>query len=76
MVHAIVTRWNSLVQAIECALKLCQALVWLLNMPKYDKVGKKGLAHFKLSDDEWMLLEQLHSLLLVHCFLTMWVVSC
>lgn len=51
IIRAITTRWNSLALAIGRALKLRAALVRLLNMPKYDKIGKKGLARFKLSDE-------------------------
>lgn len=67
MIRAIVTHWNSLALAIGCALKLRRALVHLLAMPKYDQKGKKGLARFKLSVDEWLLLEQLHKMLVVCC---------
>lgn len=54
--------------AIGRAFKLCRVLTRLVGMSKYDQRGKKGLAQFKLSDDKWQLLEQLHELLVVSDF--------
>ncbi|KAJ3558298.1 hypothetical protein NM688_g1007 [Phlebia brevispora] len=65
LVRAIATLWNSLADAIGRALELCAAIDCLLTLSKYDKAGKKGLQAFKLSAQEWILLQQLHEILKV-----------
>lgn len=56
-------RWNSLVEAITRALTLRPTIECLLNLSKYDKAGQQGLRRYKLSQDEWLVLVQLHDLL-------------
>ena len=63
LICVVATQWNSLAQAIGRALRLRAAIDRLLQMPRYDKRGKKGLARFKLSDTEWALLSSLYDLL-------------
>lgn len=66
MKRAVATRWNSLAEAIGRALYLRAALDKLLLLTKYDK-GKRqgGLRRLRLSDEEWMILTQLHGILKV-----------
>ena len=73
MVRSVQTRWNSLADAIRRALDLRAALEKLLSLPKYQK-GKARLTKYKLSEAEWMLLEQLWKVLDVStysCFISL-----
>ena len=63
MVRAVDTRWNSLAEAIHRAIELKPALERLVWLAKYDKPGKAGLRRYKLTSEEWCLLEQLWPLL-------------
>lgn len=65
MLRAVATRWNSLAEAIGRALELRQGIEKMLLMSKHDKGGKKGLRRFRLSSEEWKMLEQLYPLLKV-----------
>lgn len=78
MVRAVDTRWNSFVEAVARALYLKEALKKLVAMSKYNKEGSEGLLSFKLSDNEWLLLAQLHKLLKVRCcvLLTLQLLTC
>ncbi|KIP05872.1 hypothetical protein PHLGIDRAFT_14237 [Phlebiopsis gigantea 11061_1 CR5-6] len=49
--------------AVIRALKIRGGVNKLLALPKYTAKGKKGLGRFKISDDEWTILEQLKDLL-------------
>lgn len=73
MVRAVDTRWNSFVEAVARAIYLKDALKKLFAMSKYNKAGPEGLLNFKLPEDEWVLLTQLHKLLKVRhlmlCFM-------
>lgn len=64
MIRAILTRWNSLAQAILRALELRAAIDNLLSLSKYGK-GKNNLRRFKITMAEWQLLEQLSRILQV-----------
>ena len=75
MIRSIVTRWNTLAEAIGRALYLRDAIDKLVTLAKHQKVpsGKKSIRRFKLTDDEWLLLEQLHPLLEVRTTQLLWM---
>ena len=64
MIRSIVTRWNTLAEAIGRALALRPAIEKLVTLAKHQKPASgKSIRRFQLTDDEWTLLEQLHPLL-------------
>ena len=64
MVRAVATRWNTMAELIGRALQLREALMLLVGLEQHNK-GARGvrLSRFKLSKQEWELLNQLHPLL-------------
>ena len=66
MKRAVPTRWNSLAEAISRALELQKGIDALVRLGKYDKPAKSGgLAHLRLSKQEWQILVQLEDILQV-----------
>ena len=65
MKRAIDTRWNSLSECIERAVLLREALEHLFSRSKYDKDAKPGLRRYKLTAEEWTIVSQLNTLLVV-----------
>jgi hypothetical protein len=63
MVRDVATRWNSTTELIGRALQLRDPLKLLVIMEEYNKPRGVRLQRFQLSDQEWALLKQLHSLL-------------
>lgn len=65
MIRLVETRWNSLVQVIDRALKLEDALKKLFGLSAHNTgVATAHLKRFKLSTDEWKLLRALKPLLM------------
>lgn len=71
MIQPVSTRWNSLNDAIGRSLELRPALEKLLSMTKYsaERPANKSLRRFRLTADEWLLLEQLHPILKVSAYI-------
>lgn len=67
MKRAVATRWNSMSKCITRALSLRPALERMLGWAKYDRSGREGFRRYKLTHDEWNMLEQLDPLLAVRC---------
>ena len=59
MPRDVVTRWNSTFDLLEYALKHRKAVKLLTQRHEL------GLRKFKLADDEWVIIGQLHSVLKV-----------
>ena len=57
MPRDIATRWNSTFDLLEFALKHCKAVDLLTQQCEL------GLRKFELCDNEWVIVEQLHSVL-------------
>jgi hypothetical protein len=64
MLRSVAMRWNMISELIGCALLLRDALNLLVGLEQHNK-GRHGmrLIRFKLSKQEWEVLEQLHPLL-------------
>ncbi|OJT08548.1 hypothetical protein TRAPUB_554 [Trametes pubescens] len=63
LVHSVATRWNTVAAVIERALELQEVLGDLCDMAQFNKPRGVRLRRFILTDDDWMLLDQLHRLL-------------
>jgi hypothetical protein len=63
MVWDVATRWNSTAELLARALELRKALNMLVNFEQHNRARSARLQRFKLSSDEWELLEQLWPLL-------------
>lgn len=72
LVCSVATRWNTVAAVIERALELQEVLGDLCDMAQFNKPRGVRLRRFILTDDDWMLLDQLHRLLnvSVHSILT------
>lgn len=55
----VATRWNLTFDVLEYALKHCKAVNLLMQWHEL------GLRKFELSDNKWVIIEQLHSVLKV-----------
>lgn len=74
MKRAVATRWNSMSECISRALCLHPALERLLSWSKYNRSGRQGFRRYKLTREEWSMLEQLEPILAVRCHV--FVISC
>ena len=59
MVCDVVTRWNSTSKLLEHALYLRKALTVLVSLKQHNRARTARLQRFKLTAQEWKLLEQL-----------------
>ena len=65
MVRDVATRWNSTAELLARALQLRKALTMLVGFEQHNRARSSRLQRFKLSSDEWQLIEQLQPLLQV-----------
>ena len=65
LVRSVSTRWNSVSEMIDRAVKLQPVVSELCKMPEFNKRTGVRLRRFILSDEEWSLLESLQPLLSV-----------
>lgn len=65
MVRDVATRWNSTAELLARALQLRKALTLLVGFEQHNRARSSRLQRFKLSSDEWQLIEQLQPLLQV-----------
>jgi hypothetical protein len=64
MIQAVLTRWNTMVDVIGRALQLREPIGLLINLEQHNRGPRSPrLRRFKLSKQEWDLLNQLHPLL-------------
>ncbi|EAU89851.2 hypothetical protein CC1G_07003 [Coprinopsis cinerea okayama7 len=63
MVRDVPTRWNSTAELLDRALELRAALDRLCLMPEHNRSRGARLKQYRLSPDEWKVLEQLAPLL-------------
>ncbi|KAL1945891.1 hypothetical protein VTO73DRAFT_1893 [Trametes versicolor] len=70
LVRSVATRWNTVAAVIERALELQEVLGDLCDMAQFNKPRGVRLRRFILTDDDWMLLDQLHRLLDPFVYLT------
>ncbi len=66
MICAVVTRWLTQGTVLQRALELRPALDLLCDDSDWTPNCKKGIAKFKLDNDQWLFLEQLEPMLIVH----------
>jgi hypothetical protein len=63
MIRDVSTRWNSTAELIQRALELKEALDILVVNAEHNKTRGVRLRRFRLSSNEWVVLEQLSPLL-------------
>jgi hypothetical protein len=63
LLHSVPTRWNSVAEMLERALKLKDVVSDLCDQAQFNKRDGVRLRRFIIQDDEWLLLEQLKPLL-------------
>jgi hypothetical protein len=61
-------RWNSVAEMLNSALDICGGLDKLVEMDHHNKDAKTAIHKYRLTQDEWKLLTQLHSILQVIFF--------
>lgn len=76
MIRDVSTRWNSTAELIQRALEIKGGLNILVVKAEHNRRRGVRLARFKLSPEEWMLLEQLSPLLDVRLFLPFSIFIC
>lgn len=74
MIKRVATRWNTMCDVVERAIKLKKPLESLTMLPEWNK-GTKKLRHFRLTAAEWDILEQLLPVLKV-CFFSFSFTAC
>jgi hypothetical protein len=65
MVRDFATHWNSTAELLAHALQLHKALSMLVGFEQHNKSCMAHLQWFKLTSNEWELIEQLQPLLQV-----------
>ena len=75
LVRSVPTRWNSVTEMIERAVKLWPVISELCKLPEFNKRTGIRLRRFILSDEEWVLLESVQPLLSV-CSLSFFCFVC
>lgn len=63
LVRSVKTRWNTVTEVLERALKMRAVLSDLCDMVQFNKPRGVRLRQFILGDEEWTILQQVHSML-------------
>lgn len=63
LIRSVKTRWNTVTEVLGRALEMRAVLMDLCHMVQFNKARGVRLRQFVLSNEEWVVLQQLHDLL-------------
>lgn len=69
LVRAVKTRWNTVTEVLDRALKMRNVLGGLCDTVEFNKRDGVRLRRYILSDSEWVIVNELHQLLMVRTFI-------